>query len=184
MLRAKLRARLLGLAALALAGVLALAVAGCGSNSVPGGAVAKVGDTVITKAQFDHWLAAGAKQQAAPTGQTPTAVVIPDPPTYSNCVAAKAKQPVPKGVPKPKPSDLKTQCAQEYMGLRDQTLQFLISGQWLIQEAAREHVTASNQEVMTTFLQQKKQSFPKGDADYQKFLRTSGQTQQDLLYRV
>src|SRR5205085_1719367 len=107
-----------------------------------------------------------------------------DPPTYSNCVAAKAKQPVPKGVPKPRPSDLKTQCAQEYMGLRDQTLQFLISGQWLIQEAAREHVTASNQEVMTTFLQQKKQSFPKGDADYQKFLRTSGQTQQDLLYRV
>jgi foldase protein PrsA len=86
-------------------------------------------------------------------------------------------------VPQPSASDLKTQCQQEYAGLRDQTMQFLISSQWLLQEAAAQHVTASPQEVLTTFNQQKKQSFPK-EADYQKFLQTSGQTQADLMYRV
>jgi foldase protein PrsA len=90
---------------------------------------------------------------------------------------------VAKGVPKPDPKALKSQCNQEYTGLRDQTLQFLISSQWLTQEAAKRKVTASDKEVQTTFQQQKKQSFPK-DADYQKFLQTSGQSETDLLYRV
>ncbi len=108
---------------------------------------------------------------------------MPDPPNYTKCVAAKAKAPVPKGVPKPDPKALKAQCVQEYTGLRDQTLQFLISSQWLTQEAAKRKITASDKEVQTTFQQQKKQSFPK-EADYQKFLQTSGQSETDLLYRV
>jgi foldase protein PrsA len=98
-------------------------------------------------------------------------------------VAAKANQPVPQGVPKPDPKTLKSQCSQEYDGLKAQTLQFLISSQWLQQEAKARKITATDKEVQTTFLQQKKQSFPK-EADYQKFLATSGQSETDLLYRV
>src|SRR3954452_5823900 len=161
----------------------ALVVAGCGSDSVPSNAVAKVGDTAITKDTFNHWLTAAAKQQAQTTGQKPQDVVAPDPPDFTACSAAKAKQKVPKGVPKPKPADLKAQCKQEYDGLRDQTMQFLISAQWLLQESKARNVTASDAEVQKTFQQQKKQSFPKA-ADYQKFLKSSGQTEADLLYRV
>jgi foldase protein PrsA len=171
---------LLLLAALA---AVVLAVAGCGGSDVPSDSVAKVGDAKITKDQFNHWLAAAAKQQAQSTGQSPAQVVVPDPPNFTKCVAAKAKQPVPKGVPKPDPKSLKSQCSLEYTGLRDQTLQFLISSQWLTQEAAKRKITATDKEVQTTFLQQKNQSFPK-EADYQKFLQTSGQSQTDLLYRV
>jgi foldase protein PrsA len=162
---------------------LVLAIAGCGGSDVPSDSVAKVGDAKITKDQFNHWFQAAAKQQAQSTGQQPAAAVVPDPPNYTKCIAAKQKAPVPKGVPKPDPKALKSQCDQEYKGLRDQTLQFLISSQWLTQEAAKRKITATDKEVQTTFQQQKKQSFPK-DADYQKFLQTSGQSETDLLYRV
>jgi foldase protein PrsA len=166
----------------ALAAVI-LVVAGCGGSDVPSDSVAKVGDAKITKDQFNHWFTAAAKQQAQSTGAKPETAVPPDPPDFTKCVAAKGKQPVPKGVPKPDPKALKTQCQQEYNGLRDQTLQFLISSQWLTQEASKRKITASDKEVQTTFQQQKKQSFPK-EADYQKFLSTSGQSETDLLYRV
>src|SRR3954452_8267606 len=172
--------RLLFIAALATAAIIAT---GCGSDSVPSNSVAKVGDTAITKEQFNHWLTAAAKQQAQTTGQKPQDVVAPDPPDFTACSAAKAKQKVPKGVPKPKPADLKAQCKQEYDGLRDQTMQFLISAQWLLQESKKRKIAASDKEIQTTFQQQKKQSFPK-EADYQKFLQSSGQTEADLLYRV
>jgi foldase protein PrsA len=165
-------------AALALVAV----ISGCGGG-VPSDSVAKVGDANITKSEFTHWLTAAAKQQAQSTGARPTQVAVPDPPNFSNCVAAKGKQPVPKGVPKPDPKALKSQCQQEYDGLKNQTLQFLISSQWLQQEAKARKITATDAEVQTTFQQQKKQSFPK-DADYQKFLATSGQSEKDLLYRV
>src|SRR3954451_17505568 len=168
---------------LAMLVVSAALVAGCGGDSVPSDSVAKVGDTKITKSDFNHWLTAAAKQQAQTTGQKPQDVVAPDPPNFTQCVAAKAKQKPPKGTPQPKPADLKAQCKQEYTGLRDQTMQFLISAQWLLQESKKRNITASDKEVQTTFQQQKKQSFPK-EAQYQKFLQSSGQTESDLLYRV
>src|SRR4051812_21943105 len=166
----------------ALAAVL-LVITGCGGDDVPSDSVAKVGDAKITKEQFNHWFTASVKQQAQSTGAKPEDVVNPDPPNFTKCVAAKQKAPVPKGVPKPDPKAIKAQCKQEYDGLRDQTLQFLISSQWLTQEAAKRKITATDKEVKTTFDQQKKQSFPK-EADYQKFLQTSGQSETDLLYRV
>src|SRR5947199_9067263 len=100
----------------------ALTAAGCGSD-VPSDSVAKVGDSKITKAQFEHWFAATARQQAQSTGQTPAQVVLPDPPNFTKCVAAKQKQPVPRGVPKPDPKALKAQCSQEDSGIREPTMQ-------------------------------------------------------------
>jgi foldase protein PrsA len=171
------------LSLLAAIAAIALVIAGCGGDDVPSDSVAKIGDAKITKEQFQHWFDAAAKQQAQSTGAKPEDVVAPDPPNFTKCVAAKSKQPVPKGVPKPDAKALKAQCKQEYDGLRDQTLQFLISSQWLTQESAKRKITATDKEVQTTFQQQKKQSFPK-EADYQKFLQTSGQSETDLLYRV
>jgi foldase protein PrsA len=163
--------------------VTAALIAGCGGDSVPSDSVAKVGGTNVTKTEFNHWLTAAAKQQAQTTGQQPQDIVAPDPPNFTNCVAAKSKQTPPKGTPKPTTAALKSQCEQEYSGLRDQTMQFLISAEWLTQEAKNRNISATDKEVQTTFQQQKKQSFPK-EADYQKFLQTSGQTETDLLFRV
>src|SRR4051794_15792742 len=160
----------------------ALIAAGCGDD-VPSDSVAKIGDAKITKEQYQHWFLASVKQQAQSTGQKPDQIVAPDPPEFTKCIAAKQKQPLPQGVPKPDAKALKAQCKQEYDGINQQTLQFLITSQWLSQEAAKRKVTATDKEVQTTFDQQKKQSFPK-EADYQKFLQSSGQTESDLLFRV
>src|SRR3954462_8204700 len=160
----------------------ALVAAGCGDD-VPSDSVPKVGDVKITKSQYQHWFLASVKQQAQSTGQKLDQVVAPDPPNFTKCIAAKQKLPLPQGVPKPDAKALKAQCKQEYDGINQQTLQFLITSQWLTQEAAKRHITATDKEVRTTFEQQKKQSFPK-QADYQKFLQSSGQTESDLLFRV
>jgi parvulin-like peptidyl-prolyl isomerase len=153
-------------------------IAGCGSD-VPTNGVAKVGDTTITKDQFNHWLQAAAHGSAAPGSN----VTVPDPPNFTKCVANQAKQPVPKGAKKPTAAQLKTQCKQQYDALKQQVMQFLVSAEWIKQEADKQGVKVSDKEVQKQFADQKKQSFQK-EADYQKFLKTSGMTEADLLFRV
>ena len=62
-------------------------------------------------------------------------------------------------------------------------MQFLIQSQWVQQEAAQQNVKVSDAEVRRRFEDQKKQAFPK-EKDYKKFLRTSGSSEQDILFRV
>jgi foldase protein PrsA len=62
-------------------------------------------------------------------------------------------------------------------------LQLLVSFQWIQGEAEELGVEVSDAEVKKSFDQQKKQSFPKA-ADYEKFLKDSGQSEQDIMLRV
>jgi foldase protein PrsA len=139
---------------------------------------------VITKSTFDHWVGVAARSSQAP-GAPRTAVVAPDPPKFSKCIAAKQAQqakPAP-GQPKQTDAQLKAACQQEFAGLRDQVMSFLISARWIDGEAADQGVSVSDSAVQKEFQKQKRQSFPK-DADYKKFLKSSGMTQQDILLRV
>jgi foldase protein PrsA len=162
-----------------------------GGGGIPGDAVVKVGDTTIKKATFEHWLgiaAVSAAQAQDPTaaasGKKPT-VTLPDPPDYKKCIANKTKTaPKPaKGQPTPNPAQYKTQCKTEYEGLRDQVLQFLISSEWIAGESADQKVKVTDKEVQKSFETTKKQSFPK-EQDFQNFLKSSGMSLGDLLYRV
>src|SRR3954469_23504593 len=153
-------------------------IAGCGGD-VPTNGVAKVGDTTITKDQFNHWLQAAAHGSAAPGSN----VTVPDPPDFTKCVANQAKQPVPKGAKKPTNAQLKTQGKQQYDALKQQVMQFLVSAEWIKQEADKQGVKVSEKEVQKQFADQKKQSFQKPE-DYTKFLKNSGMTEADLLFRV
>ena len=167
--------------------VPALVLAACGGDNVPGNAVAKVDDELITKKDFDHWMnvAAISAQGPAQGGAAAPKAQIPDAPEYTKCVANKMKTaPKPaKGQPKPKEADFKAQCKQEYEGLRDQVMQLLIQNEWVTGEAAEQNVKVSDAEVKKQFEQQKKQSFPK-EKDYQEFLKTSGFTEEDVMFRV
>jgi foldase protein PrsA len=62
-------------------------------------------------------------------------------------------------------------------------MQFLLQAEWIQQEAKKRGVKATDAQVQKTFQDQKKQAFPK-EADYQKFLKTSGRTEQDILFQV
>jgi foldase protein PrsA len=163
--------------ALAAAGLSMAAVSACG-NDVPPGAVAKVGDETITQDEFDKWVETAVKSQA----QGATAVV-PDPPDYKKCVAAKQKAPAPSGQKKQTDAALEKQCKTEYTTLKREVMQFLIQSEWVTQEADKRNITVSDKAVKKSFEDQKKQAFPT-DKAYKSFLKTSGMTEADILFRV
>jgi len=160
------------------------AVAGVGATfaacgGVPGNAVATVDGETIAKDDFSHWMTVASKATGANAA-------VPDPENdYAKCVAAKRKAtPAPaKGQPKVTDAQLKTQCTQEYEQLRNQVVQLLISFKWIQGEADEQNLKVTDAEVKKSFDEQKKQSFPK-EADYQKFIKQSGQTQEDILQKV
>ena len=161
---------------LALTGAVVALVA-CG-NDVPPNAVAKVGDETITQDEFNKWVETAVKSQA----QGATAVV-PDPPDYTKCVAAKKKTPTPESQGKQTDAALKKQCKSEYDTLKREVMQFLIQAEWVQQEADKRDITVSEKAVRKSFEDQKKQAFPT-DKAYQQFLKTSGMTEADILFRV
>jgi foldase protein PrsA len=161
---------------------LAAVLVACG-DSVPGNAVARVGDDTIKTSTFQHWMGVAARS-SRPPGST-GAVVVPDSPDFTKCIAAKRQSaPKPaKGQPAPTDAQFKAQCKQEYDGERDQVMQFLIQSDWVQGEARDQGIKVSDSEVRKSFDKQKKQSFPT-DAQYQQFLKSSGMTEADILMRV
>jgi foldase protein PrsA len=170
---------------LALGAVLAVAVVavGCGGG-VPGNAVAQVEEAgTVTKSQFDHWLRVAAKgSQPQGTGGQPQ---LPDPPDFKRCIANQRKTlpKPPKGQKAPTNAQLRTQCRQQYNGMRDQVLSFLITAKWIEGEAKDQGLKVTDTEVRKDLETEKKQSFPK-EKDFENFLKQSGMTMEDLLFRV
>jgi foldase protein PrsA len=163
------------------AAVLGVAIlAGCG-NDVPTGAVAKVGDSTITQDEFDKWMTIAVRGQSQQQGGG--AAAVPEPPDFEKCIAAKQKQPVPKGQKKPTEEALKKQCKSEYDTLKREVMQFLIQGEWVQQEAEKRGVEVKPGQLKKALEDQKKQVFP-DDKQYQQFLKTSGMTEEDVLFRV
>ena len=152
----------------------------CGG--IPGDAVVQVGGNSITKATFDHWLGVAAASSSSTSGAKP---VVPEPPAYTACIAhlqAIAPKPA-KGQTAPGAAQLKSECEQQYKSLQQEVLGFLISSEWVIGEAAHLGVKVSDKEVTKQFETVKSEQFPK-PAEFEKFLKSSGQTVSDLLLRV
>jgi foldase protein PrsA len=155
----------------------ALATAGCGSEELPGGAVATVDGQVIDQGSFEHWMNIAAKTSGRPQE------AIPKPPDYAACVKAKQSTKPVEGQPKLTDSEARQQCQEEYDGLRDQVLGLLVSSRWLEAEARERGIAVSDAEVEKRFDMLRKQSFPKRK-QYAKFLEESGQSEADVLLRV
>jgi foldase protein PrsA len=158
----------------------AILVAGCG-DSVPGNAVASVDGNGITRSEFNHWMSIASATSQGASGTR----VSYDPPDFTSCVATKRRTaPKPaKGQPAPTAAQFQTQCKQEYEGLRDQVMQFLILQEWVDGEASDQGVNVSDKEADAAFKKAVKASFPK-TADFQKFLKSSGMTAADARFQV
>lgn len=169
--------------------IVAVVAAGCG-NDVSPNAVARVDDSTIEKSEFDHWLQAAAQtQQTALTPGGAQEAVVPTPPDFTECVAAKEEQVSGRGAENqqapetPGPEELQQQCQEEYDLLKEQVMQFLIQAEAIQQEAEERGVSVSDEEVTSQFDDLREQSFP-NDEQYQQFLETSGMNEEDLLFRV
>ncbi len=99
---------------------------------------------------------------------------------FNHWVTVVSSQPQPgqkKKPPPPKPG------SKQYDAVKQQVMQFLVSAKWIEGEAKQRGITATDAEVDRQFKDTKKQSFPNEKA-YQRFLKTSGQTEEDLKFRV
>ncbi|MDO8209783.1 peptidyl-prolyl cis-trans isomerase [Conexibacter sp. CPCC 206217] len=163
---------------------LAFTIAACGgddnSNDVPSNAVASVDGDPITKADYDRWAEITAKSASAQGGTA----VIPDPPDYTRCVAALTEQARSvRGQRVPAVAQLRAQCRQLDTQIRQQTLSQLIQTIWIEKEARDLGVSVTDAEVDRYLADSKRQSFPRR-GDYEKFLRSSGMTERELLFRL
>jgi foldase protein PrsA len=90
---------------------------------------------------------------------------------------------VPKGQQRPSDATLKKQCKTEYDTLKGEVMRFLIQGEWVQQEAEKRGIKVKDAQLQKALEDQKKQVFP-NDKQYQQFLKTSGMTNEDVLFRV
>ncbi|MEA2211226.1 MAG: foldase protein PrsA [Solirubrobacteraceae bacterium] len=159
--------------------LIALAVSGCGS-SVPGNSVAVMAGNPISTKAFDHWMFVAAKQQAAQSPSAP--VIVPnDPPNFTKCIAqVRAQIPALKTTKDPQ---IKSDCKQLFTSLSSQVMDFLIRAYWYQADAHRLNIKMTDAQVQKALNTAKKGQFST-DAQFQSFLKTTGQTLADVTYRI
>jgi foldase protein PrsA len=170
-----------GVRAVALLGALSVCVGGCGE--IPSDAVVRVNGSSIATATLRHWMLIAASSSTNPSSAA--GATLPQPPRYRACIAGlEASAPKPaKGQRLPSHSQLKAECAQQYTALKNEALSYLISAEWLLQEAAAQGVKVSDNEVHSEFIKVRKESFA-GSGALERFLHTSNFSVSDLLLRI
>jgi foldase protein PrsA len=159
--------------------VLAGALSACGSG-VPGDAVVNMDGNPISMQAFKHWMFIAAKGSAQQNPGAP--VIVPsDPPNFTDCIAQVRKQ-IPSLAKHPN-KELKSDCSQLFTSLSSQVLDFLIRAYWYQATAHKLGIKVTDAQVQKAFQSAKKAQFPTESA-FQSFLGVSGQTMQDILFRV
>ncbi|HEU0019958.1 MAG TPA: SurA N-terminal domain-containing protein [Thermoleophilaceae bacterium] len=138
--------------------------------------VGQVGAVAISLTEFEHWFAAATHSQF----QQSMEFVAPG---YERCTAAKRKLRAANGWRRLGGRELRARCARDHRMVRRQVMQFLVQSQWVEQEAAAVGVVVSERRVRQVFESQKRTAFP-NERGYQRFLRESGASEADILYRI
>jgi foldase protein PrsA len=159
---------------------LGAGISACGSG-IPGDSVADVAGNPITTQAFNHWMYVAAKGNAAQGGAGAPVIVPNDPPDFANCIA-QARKEIPQ-VAKQSNAQLKAACQSLFTSLSSQVMDFLIRGYWYQADAAKQHIHISDAQVQKEFNTEKSQQYPTSSA-FQTFLKQSGYTLNDLLFRV
>jgi foldase protein PrsA len=117
-----------------IAGVAALPGCGGDGEGFPDDAVAEVGGTAITKAEFESAL-----RFATGRGN--------DPRDFAACVAAKRQPSSELGATRPADAELEEQCKNEYEQTKNNVMEYLIRAEWTRQEADARGITLGDSEV-------------------------------------
>lgn len=154
---------------LAVIAVLIILIFNFIGRGVPSDAVATVSGEAIPVAEFNRTLAIQSKATGNPA---------PDPPNFTKCITEKRKK-----SQKLAETTLKADCKKEWDQAMSSIMTSLVQQKWFELEAADRGIKITDAEVKSRFAQLKQQSFPK-EADYQKFLKQYGQTENDILTLV
>jgi foldase protein PrsA len=153
-------------------------VAGCGS-SIPGNSVAVVAGNPISVRAFDHWMYVAAKGQSS--GATTPVIVPNDPPSFTNCIK-QVRADIPS-LKKVADKTLKSDCGQLFTSLSSQVMDFLIKAYWYQADAYKLGIKVTSAQVAKALAAAQKSEFSTA-AEFTTFLKESGQTMADILFRV
>jgi foldase protein PrsA len=168
------------LAALGAVFVVAVAVSACGASStVPAADVAMVAGNPISLRAFNHWMYVAEKGNAAQSGGP---VIVPtDPPSFSGCIAqvraqiaAYAKTPA---------ATIRSDCKLLFTQLSSQVMDFLIKAYWYQGTAYKDGLRYTAADAAKAYKTAKAQTFPTS-AQYKAFLAETGETPQDITFRL
>ncbi len=132
----------------------------------------------VTRVEFEHWLRIAVMGNASPGSP----VIVPnDPPRFSGCIAqVRARIP---SLAHSSTATIRRDCRELFASLVGQVLDYLIKADWYQEDAEINHIVITDAQVAQTFAADKRQLFPTASS-YRTFLRLTGQTTQDLLFRV
>jgi hypothetical protein len=145
------------------------------------GTAAKVADVVgtpITRGVFNHWMFVTAKSSTS-RGQP---VIVPtDPPNFTECIT-RVRETSPRHKHDSEQT-LRNDCAQLFVSLRNQVLDFLITAHWLEDRAFTDHIAFTPGQIRRAFAADKREQF-QTPAEFTAFLTETGQTIKDVIFRV
>jgi hypothetical protein len=123
---------------------------GSSSSHLPQNAVARVGQTLITRAELNQWMGAlaGSDFYTSTLAKAPAGLAV-DPPNYPACVAAmrRVASEFTGGPVRLTSAQLTTKCRELDRGIKLQAISQLIDMVWMVGSDAEAGVTVSNQEV-------------------------------------
>jgi foldase protein PrsA len=148
---------------------------------VPHGAVVLVGDATLSRVLFKRWFAIAVRGSPG-AGRSIRGY---DPPSFEPCILRLRKQERrPPGTPgRSSKARLKQRCRDQYEGVRDQVLQFLILERWVSNEARELGVQPTQRQLDAEFEEAREQTFS-SEADWKRFLRQAGMTVADARFQV
>lgn len=140
----------------------------------------QIGHTAISPATYAHWMTIGAAtaEKPKPTGSLPTAISY-IPPAFTACVAHRRTLTKTTATT----ASLRTECLKTYEGIQARVLNFLITGYWLREEAAKTHASVSQAEVHRKFNEYRQEDYPSATA-FQRLKEASHQSVPDLEFAV
>lgn len=150
------------------------------AQQVPGNAVAIVDGEPVTKAAYDHWWKIYARTGAA-TGGVP---VTPDPPSYNRCIVAlKKRAGRARGRKASSKAQLRARCRRLDTRLRQNTMGMLVQAIWFEKEAAALGIEVPDATIEHALRKTKREAF-RNEREYQRFLRASGMTEDDVRFQL
>jgi len=167
--------------------VCGVAAGGCGSSSggSSGGVAVQVGHYTVSKAEVAHWIPIEAilAQEVIPKGPIPNGM-IPDPPSYTNCLSYQRTivLSIPGEKTTPTIPQLRRECRERYESARKSILSMLTIYGWLKEEAAAHGIKVSDAQAQQHFVETTSKEFK--TTSYQQYLTRTGLTSQDELLRI
>jgi foldase protein PrsA len=164
-------------------------LAGCGSGDsdegadLPPNAVARVGDTILTREDFFAKVRTVRVDRASMDRKPGSGVY--DPPDFEECVAGKKAQPSPReNRDKHSDEQLKKECEDEFKEFKNKAMEALVGEEWIRQEAKAHGIELTDAEVERQFADFMKRAGASKKAEYREFLKESGQTREDVLLDI